>query len=681
MSSRRGRAIGVAISLVMIVVPLSLEGLDFRSFAGYPAVGFAIALLLLVSRRRLWWWLLVETVIIGIALTRTYDVSPVLGFAATTTITVPAIVVWRLLTGGGRHRFQLESSDGERGFFVATALGALLCGTIGGALALTAVSPSDALLTAVMSILSSLAAQLAVLPVLVRSSRSASGGVVERVLIWVVLLVTVVIVFVPNDSLPVAFLVPAVLSWGANRDAPRSSHVQLLVVSVAAYLFTFAGQGPLVVLPDWLPESSGPILLYLFLVACAYAAIPISVTISRMQRVTVEATKSASMMERLFESARLSLIITTDTAGVITRVNRGAELILGYTAEELLGRTPWVFHSPAEVARQARRLGLAEDDLIGTAEAMAESGAHWDWEVLTRRGPRFVSMSLTTIVDDDGSLLGFLAVGEDTTEQRAATEAMRTALEHEHASVNRLREVDRVKQELVSNVSHELRTPITSIHGYAELLAEGAIGELTDDQQEVVARIDRNSQRLIRLVEDLLTLSRLESGVLMLHRAPTDLVGLVGEVGLLLEEQLRHRALDLVVHVPDEPVVLHADGHELERVLVNLVGNAIKFTPDGGRIDLSLHADPERAVITVADTGLGIAADELEQLFGRFFRASSAIDNAIQGTGLGLSIAHAIVTAHGGTIGVESQPGEGTTMRVSLPRDDDEVDDEPLFRH
>ncbi len=271
-------------------------------------------------------------------------------------------------------------------------------------------------------------------------------------------------------------------------------------------------------------------------------------------------------------------------------------------------------------------------------------------------------------------------MGEDTTERHVADEAMRAALEHEHESVKRLREVDRVKRELVSNVSHELRTPITSIHGYAELLADEAMGGLTGDQLEVVARIDRNSQRLIRLVEDLLTLSKLESGALVLHRSCTDLVALVEEVGMLLEEQLRARSLDLRLHVPDQAVTLWADAHELERVLVNLVGNSIKFTPDGGRIDVTLSDDPDCAVITVADNGLGIALEEQEKLFGRFFRASSAIDNSIQGTGLGLSIAHAVVTAHGGTIDVESQPEEGTTMNVRLPRDDEAVD-EPLFRH
>lgn len=672
--------LGAGACLVMIVLPLSLEGLDYRSFGGFPAVGFAVALLVLAGRRWLGWALLVQTAVVGAAFSRTYDLAPPAGVAASVAITLPALVVWHLLTHGGRARFEIETLRGEQTFFAATALGAVVCGAFGGVLSLPAAGVEDALLTAVMSFVSSLAAFLTVLPVLVRGSVLGAAPTVERVAQWVLVVAVVVATFVPGTTWPVLFLLPTVLSWGANRGSPRSSHLQLLVTSVTAYLATFSGHGPLAEGPGDLPDRAAPILLYLLLVACAYASIPIAASISRFQALTTQATRSAATMERLFESARQTMIITTDDGGLVTRVNRGAELILGYAAGELLGRSPAVLHRQEEIERHARRLGLPAR-FEEVALAMALSGERCDWEVLTRAGPRIVSLSITPITDDDGTVTGYIAVGDDTTERHAAHESLRTALENEHASVARLREVDRVKQELVSNVSHELRTPITSIHGYAELLTDGALGDLTGDQREVVLRIDRNSQRLIRLVEDLLTLSRLESGALVLHRSPTDLCAVVREVALLLEEPLRPRALHLGIHVPGAPVLLRADAHELERVLVNLVGNAIKFTPDGGRVDVTLEADEAQAVITVADTGLGIAADEQEQLFGRFFRASSAIENAIQGTGLGLSIAHAIITAHGGTIAVASEPGHGTTMTVCLPREDDEVADEPLFRH
>ncbi|MCW2834637.1 MAG: domain S-box protein [Nocardioides sp.] len=676
----RKRALVVALCLMMIVVPLSLEGLDYRSFGGFPAVGFAVALVVYLGRRWLWWTLLVETVVIVAALTRTYDVSPLLGIAGSITITVPALLVWFLLTRGDRT-FEISTHRGEQRLILATAAGALVCGTLGGLFALAQVEPRDALLTGAMSFLSSLAAQLAVLPVLDRASRTGTAPKAEQWAQWGLLLVVVALVFGPVSTLPVLFVVPAALSWGANRGSPRVAHNQLLLVSVVAYLLTFLGRGPLA-LEGGRGEIAGPILLYVFLVACAYVTIPISGSVARLQRVTLSATQAASTMERLFESAHRTLIISADSKGLITRFNRGAELMLGYDADDVLGQ-PVTKLSPAEeVARHARRLGLSEDDFRSLAMAMAASPEPWDWKFVTNDGRQLViSLSLTSVADDDGEIVGFLGVGDDTTERHAADVALRRALDREHASVARLRDVDRVKQELVSNVSHELRTPITSIIGYVELLHDGTLGDLPSEQRQVVARIARNGHRLIRLVEDLLTLSQVEAGALVLQRAPTDLGAVVRAVCVLHETQLLSRSVELVMDIPDSPVILVADAHEVERVLVNLVGNSIKFTPDGGRVDVTLRAEEKAALITVSDTGIGIALDEQDQLFSRFFRASSATDNAIQGSGLGLSIAHAIVAAHDGTIEVESEPGKGTTMRVCLPREGREVADEPLFSH
>ncbi|HXH81200.1 ATP-binding protein [Nocardioides sp.] len=674
----RKRALVVALCLVMIVVPLSLDGLDYRSFGGFPAVGFAVALVVYLGPRWLWWTLLVETVVIGAALTRTYEVSPVFGVAGSITVTGPALLVWYLLTRGDRQ-FEISTQSGERRLIVASAAGALLCGSLGGVFALAEVSPRDALLTGLMSFLSSLAAQLAVLPVLDRASRVASGTRTELIAQWTILLTIVALVLMPQTDLPMLFLIPAVLSWGANRGSPRSAHQQLLVVSILAYLLTFLGRGPLAQAGDGVQDVSGPILLYLFLVASAYVTILISGSVARLQRVTDKATRSASTMERIFESAHRTLIITSDADGRITRFNRGAELMLGYRADEVLGRRANMFYPKYEAGKQARRLGLPGDDFRSLATRMAASREPWDWQMVGKGKRKVrVSLSLTSVTDDDGRIVGFLGVGEDTTDRHAANEALRLALANEHASVLKLREVDRVKQELVSNVSHELRTPITSIIGYVELLHDGTLGDLPSEQRQVVARIARNGHRLIRLVEDLLTLSQVEAGALVLQRAPTDLGAVVRAVCLLLETQLLTRSVELVMDVPDSPVTLLADAHEVERVLVNLVGNSIKFTPDGGRIEVTLRDEEKAALITVSDTGIGIPLEEQDQLFSRFFRASSATDNAIQGSGLGLSIAHAIVTAHEGTIEVDSEPGRGTTMRVCLPREGGAVADEPL---
>jgi len=233
--------------------------------------------------------------------------------------------------------------------------------------------------------------------------------------------------------------------------------------------------------------------------------------------------------------------------------------------------------------------------------------------------------------------------------------------------VQRLVEVDNVKQDLVSNVSHELRTPITSISGYAEVLVDGSLGELNKEQVDAVRRIERNTGRLGLLVEDLLTLSRAESGPLDLDHGELDLREVVAEAFDLLEDLIRARALDVRLELPEEPVTVLGDAPALERVVMNLMSNAIKFTPDGGRVTLTVRTSEAGAELLVSDTGIGIPEHDQEHLFTRFFRASAANEQAIQGSGLGLSIVHALVVQHGGTVSVVSHPGEGTTVTVRLP--------------
>jgi signal transduction histidine kinase len=198
------------------------------------------------------------------------------------------------------------------------------------------------------------------------------------------------------------------------------------------------------------------------------------------------------------------------------------------------------------------------------------------------------------------------------------------------------------------------------------MLLEGEFGELEGQQALAVRRIDTNSKRLLSLIDELLTLARVHEG-----RAETT-------VGLDLREIARtaydvvapswsQRELDTRIHLPELEVPVTGNRELLERVLVNLLGNAAKFTPDGGAVTLSVAVEGGEAVVTVRDTGIGIPADEQQQLFTRFFRSSLAQRHAIQGSGLGLSIAHAIVEEHGGSMRVESAPDHGTAFHVLLP--------------
>ena len=241
------------------------------------------------------------------------------------------------------------------------------------------------------------------------------------------------------------------------------------------------------------------------------------------------------------------------------------------------------------------------------------------------------------------------------------------ALEAERTALEEMREVDRVKDSFVSTVSHELRTPITNIIGYTEMLEDGDFGKLSPDQSEATVRIGDNGRRLLSLIDDLLDLSRLRSVQMEVTKTPVDLVKVVraGEQAIL--PRLRTAEVSLEMDVPPLPVMIEGEAEKLERVMVNLMSNAVKFTPPLGRVTVRLSVEANWAIIEVADTGYGIPEEDLDRLFSQFFRSSVSEEKHIQGTGLGLSIVRSIVEGHGGQVEVFSTVNVGTTFRVYLP--------------
>jgi signal transduction histidine kinase len=230
----------------------------------------------------------------------------------------------------------------------------------------------------------------------------------------------------------------------------------------------------------------------------------------------------------------------------------------------------------------------------------------------------------------------------------------------------RLRELDRMKDQFVSSVSHELRTPLTSMVGYLELVLEGDAGELNDEQRRFLEVVNRNCDRLNRLVDDILFVARVDAGRLSLKRERVDVAALardaVESAGAAAERS--GVAIDLVAD-EDPHRRLWADPTRLAQLLDNLVSNAVKFTPEGGTITVTVADRADGIHLEVEDTGVGIPEGEQSRLFERFFRASTAA--VARGTGLGLSIVQSIVQAHDGTIAVQSAEGRGTTFLVDLP--------------
>jgi signal transduction histidine kinase len=251
---------------------------------------------------------------------------------------------------------------------------------------------------------------------------------------------------------------------------------------------------------------------------------------------------------------------------------------------------------------------------------------------------------------------------------RAQERLARSEAEGAHRVVKeqneQLRAADQLKDEFVALISHDLRTPLTSIMGYLELTMDDT--ELTDEQRGYLEVVERNSQRLFHLVNDLLFVARLEAGQLDLAPADLDLAAIVRQSVVEAMPNAEAKRIELTCDAAHAPAV-SADKGRMFQLLDNLVSNAIKFTPEGGRVDVRVRQRGESVCIEVTDTGIGIAHAEQARLFERFFRASTARDGQIPGTGLGLYIARAIVVAHSGQISVESEPGEWTTFRIELP--------------
>ena len=349
----------------------------------------------------------------------------------------------------------------------------------------------------------------------------------------------------------------------------------------------------------------------------------------------VEAAKSQAILEGVADG-----VIVTDADGLIILFNAAAERILELPREEVLERP--TREMLGVYGSQAREWMETVTRWAGQSKAYATE------EYLAARleiGDRVVSVHLAPVLMGD-EFLGTVSVFRDVT-----------------AEV----EAKRAKEEFVSTVSHELRTPMTSIKGYVELLLMGAVGGLTDDQQNFLSIIRNNTDRLTMLVNDLLDISRMESGRMALSPEVVRIDGLVGQVIVAMEARAVERGLTLRSCVPPALPAVVADPDRVVQILTNLVANAINYTLASGEVIVSARAHGDEVHVSVSDTGIGIASEDQEKVFGRFFRADDPVVQDTPGTGLGLPIVRALVEMHGGRVWVDSEPGEGSMFTFTLP--------------
>jgi NtrC-family two-component system sensor histidine kinase KinB len=328
-------------------------------------------------------------------------------------------------------------------------------------------------------------------------------------------------------------------------------------------------------------------------------------------------------------------IIVTDGEGRIQRINKAAEPLFGPEATAL-GR-------PVQDVTQDPRLSMAVLDVLQSQRAVASEEGAAIVPLVVEGAERAFRQRTTPMRDADNRLLGAVTILEDITH---------------------LREIDRLKSEFINVASHELRTPLTSLEMGVHLLLEGSAGALSPAQQQVLEMCRTDTSRLDKLVKDLLDLSKIESGEAAPHLAAVRLAELVSDAVEPLRRQVESKGLTLRVLTPEDLPPIAVDRAQVERVIANLVTNAIRATDRGGGIEVTATRRNGFVSISVGDTGRGIPHDYLARVFDPFVQVPDAPGG---GAGLGLSISRRIVQAHGGQISVRSEAGQGTTFTFTVP--------------
>ncbi len=362
---------------------------------------------------------------------------------------------------------------------------------------------------------------------------------------------------------------------------------------------------------------------------------------------TNEIAETKDFLDNVIESSAAA-IITTDLDGKITSFSRAAEELYGYMAKDILGE-PVLTLYPVEL-REVRLKWLNQLFKGETIRNVRSRIYNSDRDVID------ISLSLSLLKDREGEPIGTVGISKDISGEIEAEVRLREAYE-------RLLDLDKMKDEFLSNVSHELRTPITSILASLDLIRDE---DTRAERAELVEVSERNAWRLDQLVGNLLEFTRIGSKELEIK--PVNIAGVVSNTLTELESFAESNDVALKSHLSSE-LVVGADEKALNMVFSNLISNAIKFNKKGGSVEVTAENDDSSVKICVADTGMGIPTEEVGKVFDKFYQADASIRRKYPGTGLGLAITKGLIEAHGGKIWVESEVGKGTRFLLILPSD------------
>jgi PAS domain S-box-containing protein len=387
------------------------------------------------------------------------------------------------------------------------------------------------------------------------------------------------------------------------------------------------------------------------------------------QRLRDERFYTRSLIE-----SNIDALMTTDPRGIITDVNKQTEALTGCTRDELIGAPFKNYFTDPSLAEAGINRVLSEGKVT-----------NYELTARARNGDlTVVSYNATTFHDRDRRLQGVFAAARDVTElKRYESTLQQKNVELEDAS--------RMKSEFLANMSHELRTPLNAIIGFSEVLRDGLVGDMTDRQRGFIGDIFNSGKHLLSLINDILDLSKVEAGKMVLDVEQLELLPLFTNSLSIIREKAATRGIRLELDTSKDVVSINADGRKVKQILYNLLSNAVKFTNDGGRIILrtarvgredvgrlsddqagASFAAPETEFaeflrITVVDSGIGIARDGLNRLFQPFSQIDSGLSRKFEGTGLGLAMVKLLAELHGGAVAVESAVGLGSSFTVWLP--------------
>lgn len=364
-----------------------------------------------------------------------------------------------------------------------------------------------------------------------------------------------------------------------------------------------------------------------------------------------ETLRLTTELKAIVDSADNAIIATTP-GGIIRAFNRGAERMLGYKAEALIGQeTPQLFHDREEVEQAIAKLALQGVVIENPFEVFVHRARQGkpdqrEWTYIAQDGGRVpVLLSVTSIRDEEGAIQGFLGVANN---------------------ISHLKETDRLKSEFISTVSHELRTPLTAIRASLGMVNSGMFGDLSGDARQLTDIAQESTERLIRLINDLLDIEKIASGRMRFDLRPLPLAPLLEQM-LRDNAPLAERSAIRLIGTEFPPLWVKADADRLQQALTNLIGNAVKFSPAGSEVVLSaVDLGNGFGRVTVTDYGMGIDDSFRNRIFQRFAQADSSDSRAKGGTGLGLAITREIVERQGGRISFDSRPGQGSQFHIDL---------------